>query len=362
MQLMDLPDEILLEIAARVPFEASTWSNLSQVNQKFNTVMNTKSLPAKAAKIQFPVEDAFVSPELNDSRRLTACKILSEHLSQMAALFSTDEDIQRLIGITILLLYAKEIRGRLLPKPTWQQSSPQDSDEYSRAYYIHLSVFRLLPTDIHIMLRYFSLKVYERLYAYNRVLPILSPEPQGGEEKGKWLCDASNFLWFEPTIIMPQFRELNSSLVNLFTAVQENTLQCRTSIDCDLQTLPDGTYPVLKTDKFLPSAAGIVEAELSRQLYTNGVWPPLPNHFTTLEAENGLPESALTEFRGQMKHTREVIAKIEAPDGQYVRNLLDNLDLKSMFSIVVQQANHAFTLSGDALQEALATEVQLLTE
>lgn len=257
-QLMDLSEEPLLEIAARVPYDASNWLNLSLVNHRFNAVMAIDTLPAKAAKVQYSVENILLPPNQNPLKRLRECSTSSEYTSSCAARLCEGRNTRHLMKITMLLL-------TLMEPESWRPSQAKMEELGVNYYFLsrvfYFSTLRLLPSKIHDMIRYFTIQAFQQHALSSRVSSMLFlPSTSNPQEKGKWLQDVATFLRFEEFTAIPQFTGLETGLSDKnFSSVSDvdNELverQCYTP-------LAEGIIlPIIRAGRGLLSAEMLMDA------------------------------------------------------------------------------------------------------
>lgn len=299
-----------------------------------------------------------LAPGQNDGDRLRLCRFSSMYASSHAAELSGGRENRTLLEIAIQLLTLMEDGFRLLPKPVYGYDSSlyQDSDHYIRVLIAYFSMLRLLPTGFHLMLRYFAAKVFERGWGPDRMSTIFTLNTKDIEDKATWLCSAYNFLAFERTIITPKYAELGlvSDIIRSATLYQGTALYGRAS--CVNKISANAVLPILNRGRVLPSAAATIKAASYLHLTPYRTSIASSFHRIVLDEDHpaSFPENARLELGEQMRCTREVVSRIDTPDGQSARELFAKLDLKAPRSLLTEQVHRGLTLSECGLREALA--------
>lgn len=360
---MDLSEELLLEIAANIPYESSNWSNLRLVNRRFNQVMATRLLPTKALEIQFPIEDCLHPANANTLDRLKSCRNWSNFVMSQISLLSQRSEHRQLLGITAyLLLMIEHESGMLSAEVVNSLDTPVNEDYFLRLHLIYFSILRHLPADAHKMIRYFTLKLHEKCFPANAFHCV---EPSDAQARDEWARKVSHFLFFEANIIMPRFQKMTRMLRSIPDLQHLGDIFELYGPD-EPEDVPSYTvFPTLKSGRYLPSTMAFTEA--AEVLYgTCFELSSVPQCFVTFEqhqvADDVLTEFAKVEFKEQANGVMELRSQIEAPDGRHVQQIIENLDLKAIRSIVVKQVHRASRMTEFELQEGLSKEIKFLTE
>ncbi|KAK5095322.1 hypothetical protein LTS08_008222 [Lithohypha guttulata] len=190
--LLNLPDELLVEIAAWIPFGGDWHTSISMVNRRFNAVLASRSLPNRIARYQS--SDRYNLLESKESDLYTvqdtriACQRSTNHSVWLQALETVDlsdstSNTAIEAAMHFQLHHTDAARGR-------------DWSGVARAQLLlNLRVLRLVPIEASLLLRNLHLKVdrsskqslpandqiraAQRTIKNMRGLPLLTMPPPG---------------------------------------------------------------------------------------------------------------------------------------------------------------------------------------
>lgn len=360
IQLMDLPVEILTEIIALVPYEISNWSNLRQVSRRFCTIMSTRGLQTRAAKVQFDLVYELL-PELFERSPMEPCKYWSSQIrASLEPLREIEGQAAELVelGVTLIHMITVHILQAIFHvRRDDNEGGRQCTTEVRKQLYF-LRLTRLLPSAFNSLVRYSALKLYECHYL-DASLSFATAQSQNLEADSHAVEQFQTFLDFEHDLTQSPNWACTSKYAGRY-------LRYKISLTPGLAFSPIGPPPgqcllAEQIDRYCPSAITTARAMNILQ-DTSYAYP-------TKQQQTGFPDfypplkysgNDRMEAAQQMRFTKELRDQIESKDSDYANQISWSLDPKAVKPIMIEQARMIAQMSGEAVQRALFEEIELL--
>lgn len=177
IQLEELPEDILIEIIARVSLvtvkrtrrytlTSTEWTNLKLVNRQFNNIVITKSAQMRAVELQYNLLYQLLPRKQLEENPIMFCKRLLHRFALTMPWPSKDGSVAEQVvelGVVLfhtLIVYVDHVNGTALAVTS--NNAPRRYELWRiRVQLFYLRLLRLLPTEFSLLLRYCALRMYE---------------------------------------------------------------------------------------------------------------------------------------------------------------------------------------------------------
>lgn len=357
-QLMDLPLEILFEIIALIPYNTLAWSNLGEINRHFRRMLLFPSLRAKVAATQFNSLYRLLPESVIRFWPLLYCRLYSEQLRASTGVISNIENqaVRDLVNFGATLNKAINVHmyeAVFSITSDAKHMSPFYDKLEMRVLTFFFRVLRLLLPAVSSLLRYSALKLFE---LHHHGSPLSFPSAEA--EESRTIEDVLLFLHFECDFTCMS----NIACKTIPEGRYERRRQFwRPASDgYDLNKVPNRTLLQQETAGLLPSAMMVTRAT-NRLKGTSHRSSPLLQHigfghyWTSVFVES----HARTEASNQIRVLRELCERVEAEDGRYATQILQELNPNIIRPIVTQQAGIIARMSQEEVEKNLFDEIEL---